>query len=326
MKHGIFAAISLIAASVVVSAAPVVEPTSASGSTNLQVIAKQGQATVDVLDVDAHVAPMAPADRSAFIDSPKRIEQMLAHILLRRNLAMEARELKLDKDPVVQRQMEQAIEGVLMGKRLDQLAATLVIPDMEALARERFLADSDRFKIPELVTVRHVLLNTNSRSPTEAIAQLEAWSEEIRAGKRTIEDLAKEHSEDPGVGSYGGLYENFSLDKFVPEFSAAIKALKVGELSPVVLTKFGYHLIQLESRSAERVPSFDDVKGQLIAQAKEKFIADAQRAHIEKLKVLPVEASEESIAPLRIRYGKLVPPSADSAQESTGQTADSESK
>lgn len=269
-------------------------------------IASQGQATIFEIDVDAHMRITPPQDRAAFINSPKRIQQMLSHMLLRRNLAAEARENGLDRDPVTLREFELAIEGILMRRRLDQIRETLEIPDLEPVARERYLADKEKFRRPETVTIVHVLLDTKKRNADEAVKQLNTWRADVAAGRSTLEEIAKLNSDDPGVGSNSGVYADATVDSFVPEFAAAVAGLKnVGDLSEPVQTEFGYHLIQLKSRKPSHVPPYDELKTQLVAQAREKFITDAQRAHIERLQSLPIDASEDSVAPLRTRYGEL---------------------
>ena len=104
MKSSMFVIAASIMLAATVSAS---ENTPAAGH---EVVARQGTATVDGLDVDAHVAPMPAENRAGFLDSPKRIDQMLRHMLLRRNLANEAKERGLDKDPVVPREFEQALD------------------------------------------------------------------------------------------------------------------------------------------------------------------------------------------------------------------------
>ncbi len=268
-------------------------------------IAKQGNAEVVVLDVDAHLATMPKADRSGFIDSPKRIEQLLSHILMRRNLAIEARELGLDKDPIVQQELLQATETVLMRHRLDYIREHAEIPDLTQLAKEKYLANRADYKSPETVTVAHILLDAKSRTDEEAKAQLQKWKVEIRDGKSTIETIAAEHSDDPGAKSNNGIYENVSADTFVVAFADAVRGLQnPGDLSELVKTEFGYHLIQLKSRNPSKTYNFEEIETQLVAAEREKFIRQVQSAHIEALKALPIEASESSVAPLRTRYGK----------------------
>ena len=308
MRHAVCAAILMIAAPVAFASdsapqsptQPVAQAAAASTW-----VAKQGEATVDVHDVDAHMQSVPAKDRAAFIDSPKRIEQMLSHMLLRRNLANEARKLGLDKDAVMQRRIELAIEDVLMARRLEYISETITVPDLEQLARERYLSDSEKYRQPETVSVVHVLLNTADRTPQEAVALLEGWRKDVAAKKTTLEEVAKAHSDDPGVGTNGGLYADSKPESFVPEFAAAVAALKnPGDLSPPVKTEFGYHLIQLKERKAAHLPAYAEIKDRLVGQARERFLADSVRAHIEALRVLPIEASEESVGQLRDRYGK----------------------
>lgn len=279
-------------------------PTKVVDPTN-SVLAKQGAATVEAIDVDAHLASMPMGDRSGYIDSPKRIEQLLSHLLMRRNMAIEARELGLDKDPIVQREIEQAAETVLLRHRLDYIRDHAVVPDLTQLAREKFLSNSEAFKAPETVSVAHILLDTKKRTEAEARAQLAKWRSEIQAGATTIEDLAKANSDDPGLANNGGLYEKQGVDSFVQPFADAVRGLKQpGDLSDIVQTEFGFHLIQLKGREPAKSYAFDDIKEQLVAAEREKFIKQLQGAHVEKLKNLPIEAaSPETIGPLRDRYG-----------------------
>jgi peptidyl-prolyl cis-trans isomerase C len=319
------AAVLAIAASLVLTAfaAPASAAEPASMSATGAKISSQGKATIYELDVDAHLRTVPPNDRAGFINSPKRIQQMLAHMMLRRNLAIEAREAGLDKDAITQREFELAMEGILMRRRLDQIRDEIQVPDLEPIARERYLVDKEKFRQPEKVTIVHVLLNTKMRSADEAIAQLKAWREEVVSGKTTLEEIAKLHSDDPGAGLNSGVYADSTLETFVKEFADAIRAMKApGEVSQPVQTEFGYHLIQLKTKTPSRVPPYDEIKTQLVAQAKEKFITDAQRAHIERLQSLPVDASADSVEPLRTRYGELTLPAAkDVAPESEAASA-----
>lgn len=269
-------------------------------------IAKQGKSEVWAIDVDAHLASMPESERAGFIDSPKRIQQLLGHLLLRRNLAIEAKELGLDKDPVVQRELMQAAEVVLMRHRLDEIRENTQVPDVEQLAKEKFLANRDAYQTKEKVSVVHILLDTKKRSDAEAIALLTQWKADVASGKSTMEDLAKANSDDPGVASNNGVYADYDANAFVPEFADAVRGLaNAGDLSEPVKTEFGYHLIQLRSRTPSKPYAWEEIKDELVAAERDNFLRKAQADHVEKLKALPIEASEESVAPLRERYGTV---------------------
>ena len=99
------------------------------------------------------------------------------------------------------------------------------------------------------IAASHILLmyagsmqSTASRSKAEALQQTEAMRAQIADGADFAE-LAREHSDCPSAGDGGNLGQ-FGRGAMVPTFDAAAFALKVGEVSGVVETPFGYHLIQ----------------------------------------------------------------------------------
>jgi peptidyl-prolyl cis-trans isomerase C len=90
--------------------------------------------------------------------------------------------------------------------------------------------------------------------------------------------LAREFSEDPRTKGRGGHIGWFGAKQMDPAFATAAFALKsVGDVSPLVLSRFGYHLIRLDGRRPQRQKSFDEVKDQLIADMREAYINE-QRA------------------------------------------------
>lgn len=297
----------LIGAASVMLAAASVSAEVPSNSLAEQVVAKQGKAVVLGIDVDAHVAPMRPQDRAGFINSPKRIEQMLGHMLIRRNLAIEAKELKLDQDPVVQREIELAAEGILMRRRLDQFREQIVVPDLELLVKERYLADSSKYRTDDQAEVAHILLKPSSqRDEAQTKTQLEAWREEILAGRATIEDLAAKYSDEPAAKSTSGILRKSPLSRYVTDFSDAIRKLRnPGDISPPIKTDFGWHLIQLKVFEPGRQLSFEEVHDDLLAAERQKYISAEQEKYVIRLKDLPIEATEASVTQLRDRYGSL---------------------
>jgi len=269
-------------------------------------IAKQGKAEVWAIDVDAHLAAVPSRDRAGFIDSPKRIQELISHLLMRRNLALEARELGLDKGKVVARELEQAAEVVLMRYRLEQLRNSIQVPDLEPLAKEKFQANRGAYKSSETVSIAHVLLDAKQRTNQQAYEQLLAWKADVAAGKTTIEELAKAHSDDPGVSNNHGLYESADVNSFVPEFAEAVRKLaRPGDLSDPVKTEFGYHLIQLRARTPGKAFSWEEIKDQMVAAERDTYVKNKLAEHVEQIKNLPIEASEASVMPLRERYGKI---------------------
>ena len=121
-----------------------------------------------------------------------------------------------------------------------------------------------RFENPERVKVRHILFMTMGKSDEEAEEarkQADAVLEELRGGG-SFEDLAKEHSEDPGNADNGGDLGWVSRGMMDPAFEEASFGLKEnGEItqSPVK-SEFGYHLIRLDDRQAPSVKPLSEVR------------------------------------------------------------------
>ena len=76
-------------------------------------------------------------------------------------------------------------------------------------------------------------------------------SEIVAGGATTFEDVARRESADTSSGAQGGDLGKSVAERYAPEFAAAAKALKVGELSAPVLTQFGYHLIRKDSQAGD---------------------------------------------------------------------------
>ena len=134
-------------------------------------------------------------------------------------------------------------------------------------------------------SVRHILLLTQGKSGTEK-AEIRKKMEAILARAKKGDDfaaLAKEFTEDPGSKEKGGLYEDFEHGKMVKPFDDAAFSVPVGEISGLVETEFGYHIIKVEGRKKETQP-LDQVKAQIEAGIKERKQSSAVEAHVAKLK------------------------------------------
>jgi len=122
-----------------------------------------------------------------------------------------------------------------------------------------------KFEQPELVRASHILLSTRDLDTNKELA------EDKKAAKRKLADdllkrarggedfakLAKEYSEDPGSKDKGGEYL-FGRNQMVHEFETTAFALKTNEVSDIVTTQFGYHIIKLSEKIPARKAALDD--------------------------------------------------------------------
>lgn len=134
------------------------------------------------------------------------------------------------------------------------------------LVREQYEARRDEFDRPEEVRARHILIRI-PEDADEAVRQAareraEAALARIQEGA-DFEDVALEVSEDPGSQSRGGDLGFFSRGRMVKPFEEAAFSLPVGEVSGVVETVHGLHLIRVEEKRPERVVPYDEARVQI---------------------------------------------------------------
>ena len=134
-------------------------------------------------------------------------------------------------------------------------------------------------------TVRHILLLPQGKPDAEK-PQIRKKMEGILERARKGEDfaaLAKEFTEDPGSKETGGLYEDFERGKMVKPFEDAAFSIPVGQISDIVETAYGYHILKVENRKKETEP-LDKVKAQLEETLKKQKQGAAYEAYMTELK------------------------------------------
>lgn len=125
---------------------------------------------------------------------------------------------------------------------------------------------ADRYNAPEQVRARHVLLKVPRDADSAEVARVEALAkgalERLQEGADFAE-VAAEISEDPGSASQGGDLGFFGRGQMVPEFEEAAFALAPGEMSGLVRTDYGFHVIRTEERKEAVSRSFEEVRAEL---------------------------------------------------------------
>lgn len=132
----------------------------------------------------------------------------------------------------------------------------------------------DRFQQPEERRASHILITVDAKaSPADkakAKAKAEAVLKEVQQNPAKFADIAKRDSQDPGSAVKGGDLGFFAKGAMVKPFEDAVFKLKEGQLSGLVQSDFGYHIIKLTGIKAGKVASLDEVKGQIENELKKQ--------------------------------------------------------
>jgi peptidyl-prolyl cis-trans isomerase C len=148
-------------------------------------------------------------------------------------------------------------------------------------AQKYYDENRQQFVEPEGVRASHILIRSAAADPesakTAARARAEAALAEVKGG-RDFAAVAKEKSEDPGSAANGGDVNFFARGRMVPEFEQAAFSLQVGEVSPIVQTQYGYHIIKVTDKRAPREVPLAEVQDkvvQMLGQTKNERVVRA---------------------------------------------------
>ncbi len=150
----------------------------------------------------------------------------------------------------------------------------------EADAQKYYNDNKDKFKTPEMVRARHIILMLDPKADEKTRAETRKKMEEIQGklkGGAKFEDLAEKYSQD-GSKAKGGDLGFFPRGSMVKEFEDAVFNMKPGEVSGIVTTQFGLHLIKFEEKKPAGTSQFSEVK-EMVVKGLE---SDAKREKVAK--------------------------------------------
>jgi peptidyl-prolyl cis-trans isomerase C len=175
--------------------------------------------------------------------------------------------------------------GLVIKTLIDkEVIDTLTVSDGQI--RSFYEDNPDLFRRPEQVKASHILVQVPENADEAQKAQAQAA---IRALKQRIDNgedfatLAMDHSACPSKAK-GGDLGFFGREEMVAPFSEAAFALQPGQVSDVVTTRFGFHLIRVTERQAEEALAFNDVKDAIATRLRQEQEEQRIAAYIEKLK------------------------------------------
>jgi peptidyl-prolyl cis-trans isomerase C len=196
------------------------------------------------------------------------------------------RRLQLERSGFTEQAYEEYVRHELSVRRLVDLDLAPKVKVTSAEVHAAYEANLDRYTQPAEVRARHVLVkvapDASPEQRAEARRRIDTVLAEAKAGA-DFSALARRSSEDE-TASAGGELGWFARGRMVPAFEAAAFALKPGQLSGVVETPFGYHVIQVEERRPEVREPESRVAGAIRARLGEEKVMKAVRALVAELR------------------------------------------
>ncbi len=132
----------------------------------------------------------------------------------------------------------------------------------------QYQQDIQQYQVPNRVHVDHILLMTVGKTPAE-VEEIHQKAEDVlkQANKKgaNFEELAKKYSEDPGTKDKGGDLGWITQGQTVPEFEKVAFSLPKGNISDLVKTQYGFHIIKVLDKETAHTKTFDEVKDSIRA-------------------------------------------------------------
>jgi len=166
----------------------------------------------------------------------------------------------------------------------DQIGGKSVVSEKES--RAYYDGNLESFKKPEQVRASHILIKVDPGADEAKKAEARTKIESVQAKLKNGEDfgaLAKEYSEGPS-GPKGGDLGFFGRGQMVKPFEETAFSMKPGQVSGMVETRFGYHLIMVSERTPESTLSYEQVKDRLEQYLKQQKVQEEIAAYVETLK------------------------------------------
>jgi len=195
-----------------------------------------------------------PEYLKAMADTPQGRKEMLDTMVIRELILQQAAKDGVDKSPDIEEKLQDLKKRIIVEAYLKKkVESDSQVSDDEL--KKFYEKNIDKFKTGEQIKASHILVKTEKEAK-DVLAQIKAGG--------NFEELAKKNSADASAAK-GGDLGWFGKGSMVPAFEKAALALKEGEVSGIVKSDFGFHIIKLTGKRAAGTRPFDEVKEQIKA-------------------------------------------------------------
>ena len=230
---------------------------STSGGANTQgkkegkVLAEVNSGSITTADFDRELKNL-PEYLKAMADTPQGRKEMLDTMVIRELILQQASKDGLDKGADIEEKLQDLRKRLVVESFLKKkVEVESKVSDEEM--KKFYDQNAEKFKSGEQIKASHILVKTEKEAK-DIVAQLKAGG--------NFEELAKKLSSDSSAAK-GGDLGWFGKGSMVPAFEKAALALKEGQISDVVKSDFGFHIIKLTGKRPAGIRPFEEVKEQI---------------------------------------------------------------
>ncbi|MCY6372815.1 peptidylprolyl isomerase [Clostridium ganghwense] len=213
-----------------------------------------------------------PQDRRSFLATEEGKKQLVEQLVAFELFHNYGKDSGIEESEIYKERLEIVKKEIITQLAIENAIKTVQLEDKEV--EDYYNANKEMFKAPEMVSARHILVETE---------ELAKEVEDKIKGGMSFEDAAAEYSTCPSKAQ-GGSLGQFGRGQMVPEFEEAAFTLEIGTVSEPVKTQFGYHLIEVQSKKEADQKPFEEVKDMLKAQLLQERQNHKYMTFVEELK------------------------------------------
>jgi len=243
------------------------------------VLAKIGDEQIKLSDLNRIIGYHDQNQRKAFEQAPQRRETLLRRIVQGRVIGKMAREKGLEKIDEVKEQLE-ILSNDFLSQEYVKREIIAKIDVTEEDVNLYYKTHPNEFRTAEMVKASHILIKADKNASADDKEKARGEAGDILKRVKAGEDFAKlasEVSDDQGSKAKGGDLGYFARGKMVKQFEDAAFSLKAGEISDVVETHFGFHIIRVDDRKESVVEPYDKVRDRV----REKVFNDMKKGRLQ---------------------------------------------
>lgn len=248
------------------------EAASPAGEAAGEVVATYKGRKLTTGEVSKELERLPPPSRT-YLAMPERKRQFVENMIMNNLLYEEGQKAGFDRDAQIEQQVADLRKRLVVQRVMRQYQTPPTISDEQV--KEYYDKNPDLYSTTQ-IRASHILVKDEETAKQILV--------ELKANPEKFEALATEKSTDTTTAKKGGDLGTFGQGRMVPEFERAVFALKPGEMSDLVKTQYGFHIIKVtERKEGERKP-FDQVKEQIRSTLRNKGLQEQVQGHFDTLK------------------------------------------
>jgi peptidyl-prolyl cis-trans isomerase C len=192
--------------------------------------------------------------------------------------AKEALAQGIGNEEAIEARLKDMVESFLATEYLKrEVEAKIAVNEQEML--KYYLEHRQEYMEPEKIKARQIFIRTRSKGGRDnARKKVEELQKKLRGGK-DFSALAREFSDDCATKNLGGDLGYLTRPRLVPELEDPVFSLKIGEISPILQSRSGFHIFRVEDRKPERFLEFEEVRERIT----EKLRAEKRKKRFQTL-------------------------------------------